>query len=167
MGLASPASQTAACPPATNQQRLLFVARFPNGGYNFTGTNAAQYNNASMPNFVPAGEQGVTGGGRALVWDVVDGGGNVNSAGFVSSSSGQVIGHIIWDPILEAFGFRMTEARFANIGRPVAGSSNGSDAVQIKNFLTSINATDPNWPKQPQKDIVGDVNSADGSSDVS
>jgi len=167
MGLASPVSQSGACPQVVNEQRLLFVARFPNGGYNWSGGGTGVYSNASMPNYVPAGEEGVTGGGRSMVWDVVDGGGNQNSAGAICSSSGQVIGHIIWDPILEEFVFRMTEARDAHIGRPVAGSSSGSDAVQIKSFLTSINATDPDWPKQPQLDIVGDVNSADGSSDVS
>lgn len=174
MGLASPVSQSGACPQVVNQQRLLFVRRAPNGGYNAApssgGGAGVSYNNPSMPNYVPAGMPGQTGGGVNDVWDVVDGGGNVNSAGAICSSSGEVLGKVCWDAILNQYVFVAKEARYTNIAAPsVAGSSNSTDGLQIKNFLTQLNngVIQPGLsPTTPQINIAGLDNSLDGTGDM-
>ena len=65
-------------------------------------------------------------------YTVVDGGGSMNSAGFVGSSSGAQIGKIVWDPVTNAWFFRLDELRFANL------DINSVDAQQITNFINSL-----------------------------
>lgn len=92
-----------AFPPQTNQQRFTFVKR-------------TKYISDGDP------EQ----------YTVVDGGSSMNSAGFVCSASGSQIGKIVFDPISNAWFFRLDELRFANL------SVTGADATQILNFISSL-----------------------------
>ena len=168
MGLASPVSQQGACPQVVNQQELLFIARSANGGYNWSGGGSGVYSNASMPNYVPAGEEGVTGGGLSTVWEVIDAGGSQNSAGAIQSSAGQVLGKIVWDAILNQWVFVLKEARYSHTQAPsVSGSSNSKKGKQIKDFLTQLNTgVDPAWPTTPQLTIDGLDNSISGTGTV-
>lgn len=63
---------------------------------------------------------------------VQDGGGSVNSAGFVGSCSGQVIGRILYDPIMKRWNFVLDELRFANL------AIDGVGALTIQNFINSL-----------------------------
>lgn len=74
--------------------------------------------------------------GTPAVYNVIDGGGSMNSAGFVGSCSGQVIGQICWD-------FVMARWTFVNQTKNVAfdpnqSSSGNADVLQIKNFIATL-----------------------------
>jgi len=157
--------------------RFTFVQRFPNGGYNpQAGAQQGVYSNPSMPNFVPAGANGISGGGRSTYYDVVDGGCNTfngqNTAGGSGSGSttpyfksagaqGQVVGQIVWDAVMARWTFVMKEAHTDFLPDTVDGQS---DANQIKNFINSISGSGANIAlggNPPTSDQVGsatDVN---------
>jgi hypothetical protein len=86
--------------------------------------------NQSRFNFIP--RAGFISAGDPSQYDVVDGGGSLNSAGFVGSCSGQVIGRVLFDPIMKRWGFKLDELRFANL------SITGADATQISNFIATL-----------------------------
>jgi hypothetical protein len=92
-----------AFPPQTNQQRFTFLKH-------------SRYISPGDP------EQ----------YTVVDGGSSMNSAGFVSSASGSQIGKIVFDPISNAWFFRLDELRFADL------SITGADATQITSFIAGL-----------------------------
>ena len=97
-----------AYPAATNQQRFTFTK--------------IQVSSAGTPPY----------------YDVVDGGGSMNSAGFVGSSSGQKIGHIQWDWVTAAWVFVLeTKGVRFDINQASAGAA---DVLQIKNFIATLAA---------------------------
>lgn len=76
--------------------------------------------------------------GTPPYYDVVDGGGSMNSAGFVGSCSGQKIGHIQWDWVSKAWVFVLeTKGVRFDINQASAGAA---DALQIKNFIATLAA---------------------------
>ena len=76
--------------------------------------------------------------GTPYFYDVVDGGGSMNSAGFVSSCSGQKIGRIQWDWVSAAWVFVLeTKGVRFDINQASAGDA---DVLQIKNFIATLAA---------------------------
>jgi len=153
--------------------RFTFVQRFPNGGYNSYLGDAGHsgYNNPSMPNYVPAGAQGISGGGKTFFYDVVDGGVNTfngqNTAGGAGSGSttpvfksagamGQVVGRIIWDAVMQKWNFIVKDG----FDLALPDTSDGqSDAAQIKNFINGLNGTSTLGGNPPAVDLVNDATS--------
>jgi hypothetical protein len=74
--------------------------------------------------------------GTPPVYNVVDGGGSMNSAGFVSSCSGQVIGQIRWDFVMARWSYVIDTkgVRFD----PNQASAGAADVLQIKNFIATL-----------------------------
>jgi hypothetical protein len=76
--------------------------------------------------------------GAPYFYDVIDGGSSMNSAGFVSSGSGQKIGRIQWDWVTAAWVFVLeTKTTRFDINQTSAGNA---DVLQIKNFIASLAA---------------------------
>src|SRR5271170_361107 len=110
--------------------RFLFVQKFPNGGYNpASGAQQGAYNNASMPNYVPAGANGISGGGETFYYEVVDGqnvfngqntaggAGNGSTTPYAKSGStlGIVVGRIVWDAVMQQWHFLVKEQKYSNL----------------------------------------------------
>lgn len=76
--------------------------------------------------------------GSPVYYDVVDGGASMNSAGFVSSCSGQVIGQIKWNYVNAAWSFELKEK--APSIDPNQASFGAADVLQIKNFIATLAA---------------------------
>lgn len=70
-------------------------------------------------------------------YDVIDGGGSMNSAGFVGSCSGDKIGEVRFDPIMKRWGFVISQLRFANL-TPAGIDPGSSDAALISNFIATL-----------------------------
>ena len=161
---------------ASPLNRFLFVQRWPNGGYNSVADASKRnaYSNPSMPNFIPAGEAGVTGGGETMYFDVIDGAQSFNGEATGASNSvtpyftsgaaeGVTIGKIVYNEITATWNFVST---VRNHPLPNATDAN-SDANAIKAFVTSLNsgvipvtgtATEVPLPP-PQSDLVNDATS--------
>lgn len=75
--------------------------------------------------------------GDPSIYDVVDGGSSMNSAGFVCSAAGGRIGRIEFDPIMRRWGFLLDELRFANLD-PNQAALGGADAKQISTFIGTL-----------------------------
>lgn len=95
-----------AFPPQTNQSRFSFIQI-----------------NISSPGTPP-------------VYNVVDGGGSMNSAGFVGSCSGQVIGQIRWDFVEARWGY-IAETKGVRFD-PNQASAGAADVLQIKTFIATL-----------------------------
>lgn len=170
---------------ASPLNRFLFVQRWPNGGYNPNSDSqnkAIAYNNASMPNFVPAGVAGVQGGGQSMYFDVIDGAQSFNGEAIKGGSSGSssvtpyftsgaiegvTIGKIVYDEVVASWYFVATTRYQSMLGQsalPSATDAN-SDANAIKAFITSLNSgvipvtgTANEVPLPPaQKDAAGNA----------
>ena len=80
----------------------------------------------------------ISSAGTPPVYNVVDGGGSMNSAGFVGSCSGQVIGPIRWD-FVEARWSYIAETKGVRFD-PNQASAGAADVLQIKNFIATLAA---------------------------
>lgn len=74
--------------------------------------------------------------GSPAVYNVVDGGGSMNSAGFVGSCSGQVIGQIRWDFVMARWSF-VNQTKGIKFD-PNQASAGDADVLQIKNFIATL-----------------------------
>src|SRR6266403_3913210 len=75
--------------------------------------------------------------GDPVWYDVIDGGGSINSAGAVGSCSGEKIGELRFDPIMKRWGFVLSQVRFANL-TPAGIDPGSSDAALISNFIATL-----------------------------
>lgn len=98
-----------------------------------------------MPNQFPAQinqnrfmftARNVSSSGSPVYYDVIDGGGAMNSAGFVSSCSGQVVGQVKWDYVMARWSFELDE-KAPNFD-PNQASAGAADVLQIKNFIATL-----------------------------
>jgi len=119
-----------------------------NGGYNSYSGDASghgTYNNASMPNYIPAGTSGVGSDGAksgAVSWYSVrhadaSGANPGNGIDAASSVQGVELGKITFDPNSNRWGFVLTQRGISILPAAAAAAGNAL-AVEIKDFINGL-----------------------------